>query len=422
MSRQEWTHADWIRGHARVRPGPTTGDAGGTEQGSTSKAVVRSEETDRTREVCTQVTKTRNEEVREQQNGGVVNGVRTDTDERRRRSNQRPIYEHVAAWPAATPTGQEGHDEFPFVQPSAAMQDAACGCMHNVLHEHSGEAELRPMPLHNVPPSRPRRAEKEPQQPFTSKEYPEGWHPESPQDMFQTFTFTAEKHGKWITRFERRQRLKKEAETSSRVTDQTEIRLTPGEIVTMLETWVETNATDIETAEKAKTDGSRPHKFRARAATVVVPEEAFAEQARRKVYDFTAWYAAAKGERHGGLIKLVDVDEPRKQHWNVGKLREWAELSGCPDEMGVQQVSGRGIAPAFTGEWSIVLVPNAASYLDDIQEGQAVEREEIAEGLVSRPVMGLPMMPIKVHPRSIALQWRGKKLKKRVVRGNPPPP
>lgn len=337
--------------------------------------------------------------------------VRTDISERRRRGNQRPMYEFQRRWPAARATGEKGQDEFPMVTPSASMQDVAWGCMHNTMHEHAEEAELRPMRLHNVPPARPRQEPVAAQQPYTSQEYRDGWHPKSVQDLFQDFVFTAAQHGKWVTRWA----FKKRQAATSRLTDTTEFKMSASEIVDMLEAWVRTNAEDIQAAEKAETDGSQPYTFRARAATLIVPEEAFVPMARRRVYDTSEWYKTPIKDRHGGLIKLVDVGAARQQHWQVEKLREWAVKSGCPDEMGVQQITGAGIAPEFTGEWSIVLSPNAKSYLADIQEGQAVEREEIEEGLVSKPIMGLPMLPIKVHPRSIAVVWRGDKTKKRVV-------
>ena len=199
------------------------------------------------------------------------------------------------------------------------------------------------------------------------------------------------------------------------LTEYTKVRWTASQIVDMIETWVEVNAADVRAAEERKTDGTRPYTMRARAATLIVPEEAFAPEARGKIYDTAEWYRAAPAERTAAMIKLVDVNQERQHHWNVKLLREWADKSACPDRKGVQELSERGIAPDFTGKYSIVLVPNAKSFLADITEGQRVEQSEVEEGLISVPVRGLPMIPIKVHPMSIALQWRGNKLKKRVV-------
>ena len=249
--------------------------------------------------------------------------VRTDVSERRRRGNQRPMFEFQRAWPAAKATGVKGQDEFPMATPSASMQDVAWGCMHNTMHEHADEAELRPMELHNVPPTRPKQGPAAAQQAYTSQEHPDGWHPESIQELFQEFVFTAAKHGKWITRFAfKRRQITADAETGGqaatagqgRLTDTTEIRMSPGEIVAMLEAWVATNAEDVRAAEKAETDGSQPYTFRARAATLIVPEEAFTPMARRRVYDTSEWYKAPVADRHGGLIKLVDVGTKRQQH------------------------------------------------------------------------------------------------------------
>ena len=105
----------------------------------------------------------------------------------------------------------------------------------------------------------------------------------------------------------------------------------------------------------------------------------------------------AKPKDRGAIqIELQQWDVSPKQQWDGKQFQAWGTAAHLPDLFGLQCLTETGIWIPFQGDWSTTLQPNAMGLFNYLDVAQEVTLAEIKEGLLSQPIMGCPLFPIKM--------------------------
>jgi len=135
--------------------------------------------------------------------------------------------------------------------------------------------------------------------------------------------------------------------------------------------------------------------------------------ARNRIWDTAAYFSAAPAQRANIQIELQDFKITGKAVWNATAFKQWGQASSLPDLQGLQEITESACWLPFQGTLDTVLAPNAKGFYSKIDVAADLSRAEVAEGLLSTPVLGPSLFPIKLVPRNVATVWRNGKIKDR---------
>ena len=319
----------------------------------------------------------------------------------RRNKSRRPLVTFPQQWPTMTSADPAANVEMPFCHASPLEWEFAHGVSANTLPEYDEIAALQRIHLPNKPVARATRPS--PTQELPS-DLPRRGHCS---DLFQQFTFDHRLHGEWV-----RTRLRQTKGHKRRRSDKW--TLSPVQIVAEIEHWYKSLDKDIIAAKKWHADGAHGT-FRPATKLWIIPQKALQIFAQKVVWDSADWFAASKEDRANIQILPQDFSLGVPSPWQTDTLKKWAKDSGLEDEACIQDLHELGTFLPFTGEMSMVLSPPAAGYFTRQAVAEATTRDEIAEGWLSKPLMGPHFIPAKLSSRNVAVIWRAGKLKPRAT-------
>ena len=288
--------------------------------------------------------------------------------------------------------------EFPWKRIPHSMAKSAHGVSNQRLAERPQVSRLQRLPLRNAPPVRPATAAS----PDAADQHETAFRPRAghPEDLLCACVLTEAENGAWVTRRMLQLRIKGK-----------QWKLTAAELWAEVLRWFDVAAKDIREAERIAA-GESTQVHRVRACTFVITEECFAADAQRTVWDLRAYWNADERTRASMVIQPV-VAAPVNSSFDVAALRKLCAESKMGDEMMAECIQGAGIWREFTGEWSMVLEPNAKGFYTYLEEAQKTTKEEVEAGYLQGFFPGPPYMPCKLHSRNVALQFRNGKMKYR---------
>ena len=300
-----------------------------------------------------------------------------------------------------------GNNELPaaFVTPDEV--DRAHGVLGGHKHESPKIARQQPIPLLNKPAIRPRRPPIPPQT-LLDHQKPRPGHFD---DLFRRdgkagFKFDPRKHGAWV-----RQRLSAESRARGGRRKKYWV-LSPERIATEIELWFKSNQQDLLNAQAWAAKG-KIGTFKAKTKIWIIPQHALAAWARDRIWDTAAFFAAAPADRSSIQIDLQDFKITGKAVWNATAFATWGAASSLPDLQGLQEITEAACWLPFQGTMDTVLAPNAMGLYGKMEVAADLSRAEIAEGLLTTPVLGPSLFPIKLVPRNVATVWRNGAIKDR---------
>ena len=172
-------------------------------------------------------------------------------------------------------------------------------------------------------------------------------------------------------------------------------KLTPQQIESEIIAWHESNAADLRAGEAWRTAG-RKGRFRANTKVWIIPQIAMPKWAQKRIWNTTPYFEAKLADRSEIQIELQAWGDSPVRPWDIEQFQAWGAASHLPDLFGLQCLTETGIWIPFQGDWSATLQPNAAGLYDYLDVAQEATRAEIDEGLLTKPIMGCPLFPIKM--------------------------
>lgn len=281
------------------------------------------------------------------------------------------------------------------------MAEIAHGVVNNHIPEDEAVARLQRLRFRGAP------SHAGATEPVAQQTHDDGQAPRDgrPDDVFEAeVVLTEKKNGAWVRRRMRELRL-----------PGTEWHLTGSLLWGEVLRWFDVNRDDIahgEAHEAATTTGKSVPPHRPRALTFIVTEDCFRSWARGKVWDLRAYWDAKPSERSKVPITLMRFEEFNTS-FDSEVLRRVCKRAHITDEEMVQYMTTAGIWRPFVGEWSMVLQPNAKGFYESIGFAQETTNGEIENGFLSKAYKYPMFLPMKIHSRNVAWQFRNGKTKPR---------
>ena len=285
--------------------------------------------------------------------------------------------------------------------------DRAHGVLGGRKHESGKVARQQPIPLLNKPATRPRRSPI-PQQTLLDGQRPRPGHFD---DLFRRdgkshFKFHHRQHGDWV-----RTRLRQQS-TAAGGRRQKYWSLTPEQLATEIEAWFVSNQQDLVQGKAWAAAGCKGT-FKPQTKIWIIPQLALASWARGRIWDTAAFFTAAPADRASIQIDLQKFKTTGKAVWNATAFKQWGAASQLPDLQGLHEITDAACWLPFQGTMDTVLAPNAKGLYGKMEVAADLSTAEIAEGLLTSPVLGPSLFPIKLVPRNVATIWRNGAIKDR---------